>query len=78
VIARRRSILERLLRGLVRLLPADFRSEFADAIDADLDERSAAGDRVGLLRRELPSLAAAILREHGQPWKAQSGPGVRP
>jgi putative ABC transport system permease protein len=48
----------------VRLLPADFRADFAKAIEADLAERRAAGDRAGLIRRELPSLVGAIVREH--------------
>jgi hypothetical protein len=60
----RGSLIERGLRRLARLLPRPFREEFGDAIDADLTARGRAGDRVGLLRRELPSLARAIVREH--------------
>ena len=56
--------MRRLLRFLVRLLPSDFRGDFGRSIDADLDERHAAGDRAGLLRRELPGLLAAVVREH--------------
>jgi putative ABC transport system permease protein len=62
--ALRPSWTERALHRLVRLLPADFRSDFRSAIEADLAERSRAGDRAGLLRREFPSLLAAIVREH--------------
>ena len=58
------SLLDRTLRALVRLLPADFRSDFGTAIEADLAERRDAGDRAGLIRRELPSLARAVVREH--------------
>jgi putative ABC transport system permease protein len=60
----RRSPIERVLRAVVRLLPPEFRSDFGDAIHADLADRRASGDRSGLLRRELPSLAAAVAREH--------------
>ena len=60
----RRSLLDRILHALVRLLPADFRSDFGGAIEADLWERRGTGDRAGLMRRELPSLAAAVVREH--------------
>ena len=56
--------MNRLLRFLVRLLPVDFRGDFGRSIAADLAERQAAGDRQGLLRRELPSLVAAVIREH--------------
>ena len=58
------SVIDRILRALVRLLPADFRSDFATAIEADLAERRSAGDRAGLVRRELPGLVRAIVREH--------------
>ncbi len=56
--------MNRLLRFLVRLLPADFRGDFGRSMAADLDEREAAGDRAGLLRRDLPSLLGALVREH--------------
>ncbi len=58
------SWIERLLRRLVRLLPADFRSDFGEAIEADLAERRLVGDRRGLYLREVPSLLSAIAREH--------------
>jgi putative ABC transport system permease protein len=60
----RQPFVDRLLRVLVRLLPADFRGDFGRAIDADLAERRSAGDRAGLLRRELPGLLGAVVREH--------------
>jgi predicted permease len=60
----RRPFIERALRGLVRLLPEDFRLEFGGSIRADLADRRRAGDRAGLLRRDLPSLLAALVREH--------------
>lgn len=60
----RRTWIERALRRLVRLLPAQFRTDFRAAIEADLDERRRAGDEAGLLRREIPSLAGAVVREH--------------
>jgi putative ABC transport system permease protein len=60
----RGSLIERVLRRLVRLLPADFRSDFGGAIEADLAERRRDGDRSGLLRRDVPSLAFAVVREH--------------
>ncbi len=75
--ARRRSILERVLHGLVRLLPEDFLSEFGGAIGADLAERSAAGDRSGLLRRELPSLAVTVVREHASTLRHDAAYAVR-
>ncbi|HKV99283.1 MAG TPA: ABC transporter permease [Vicinamibacterales bacterium] len=59
-----RSWTERALRRLVRMLPAQFRFDFRAAIEADLDERRRAGDEAGLLRREVPSLAGAVVREH--------------
>lgn len=55
---------ERTLRWLVRRLPAEFRFDFRRPIEADLDERRQAGDESGLLRREIPSLAGAVVREH--------------
>ena len=58
------SLVERLLRSLVRLLPEDFRMEFGGSIHADLADRRRAGDRAGLIRRDLPSLIAALVREH--------------
>jgi predicted permease len=64
MITSRPTWIERTLRRLVRLLPAEFRFDFRSSIEADLDERRQAGDRSGLLRREIPSLAGAIVREH--------------
>jgi putative ABC transport system permease protein len=58
------SLLDRILRALVRCLPAEFRYDFGRAIRADFDARRSAGDRVGLVLRELPSLVGAIVREH--------------
>jgi len=49
---------------MVRLLPADFRADFGQAIEADLDDRIADGDRRGLVRRDLPTLSWAVVREH--------------
>jgi putative ABC transport system permease protein len=58
------SLLDRLLRALIRLLPAEFRSDFGDTIRADLADRRADGDRRALLLQDLPSLLAAVVREH--------------
>ena len=67
--ARRPSLVDRMLRALVRLLPADFRADFGKAIEADLAERRDAGDRSGLIRRELPSLMRAVVREHASAFR---------
>src|SRR5262249_13562777 len=58
----RPSVAERIFRALLRLLPSDFRSDFAEAMAADID----GADRRGLAFwwREFRSLAAAIVREH--------------
>jgi putative ABC transport system permease protein len=65
---RRRGIqgraLGRLLRALVRLLPAEFRYDFGGAIEADVTERHRSGDHAGVWWRDIPSLAAAVGREH--------------
>ncbi|HXT70509.1 MAG TPA: ABC transporter permease [Vicinamibacterales bacterium] len=57
-------MLDRLLRRLVRMLPAEFRSDFGQAIESDLAERRRSGDRTGLVSREVPGLVAAVIREH--------------
>ncbi|HUF47215.1 MAG TPA: ADOP family duplicated permease, partial [Vicinamibacterales bacterium] len=62
--ATRQSWIDRVLRRLVRLLPAEFRADFGQAIEADLDERRADGDRRGLVLRDLPTLAWTVMREH--------------
>jgi putative ABC transport system permease protein len=64
VTAPRGAWIVRLLRRLVRLLPAEFRADFGAAIEADLDERLAGGDRRGLVRRDLPSIGWSLVREH--------------
>jgi predicted permease len=52
-----------LLRALLRLLPAEFRYDFGQAIEADVSERRSSGDRAGLWWRDIPTLAAAVVRE---------------
>lgn len=61
---RRRPLVERLLRRLARLLPEEFQADFGGSIDADLADRRRAGDSRRLWRTELPSLVAAVIREH--------------
>ena len=55
-------MMRRLFRILLRLLPADFRGDFADAMSADMD----AGGRRGIAFwwREIGSLLGALIREH--------------
>jgi putative ABC transport system permease protein len=70
-------LLHRVLHGLVRLLPAEFRHDFGPAIREDLAARTNAGDRVGLVRRELPSLAGAVVREHLHVLRRDAGYALR-
>jgi hypothetical protein len=56
----------RLFRALLRLLPGDFRSEFADAMRADSE---AMGAGVRWWTREIPGLVGAIVREHTTGWR---------
>ena len=58
-----RSFGDRIGALLIRLLPVEFRGDFGAAMAADLDERRRAGEAIRW-RRELPSLAAAVVREH--------------
>jgi putative ABC transport system permease protein len=71
------SLLDRLLRTLIRLLPAEFRSDFGDTIRADLADRRADGDRRALLLQDLPSLLAAVIREHASTFRQDVKYAVR-
>jgi predicted permease len=60
-----RSVGDRVLRLLFRLLPADFRGDFGDQMAADLEESRAENNRpVQFWCREVPALAGAVVREH--------------
>jgi putative ABC transport system permease protein len=60
-----RSVGDRVLGLLFRLLPADFRGDFGDQMAADLEESRAGNNRpVQIWRREVPALAGAVVREH--------------
>jgi len=60
----RSSFGDRLARRLVRLLPPQFRLDFGETIEADLDERVRDDDQRGLIRHDVPSLAKAVVREN--------------
>jgi len=55
---------ERILKWLLRVLPAEFRGDFAESIAADLKERSAENGGAEIWRREIPALAGLAFREH--------------
>ena len=66
---RRSSVAERLYRGLLRLLPQEFRGDFADNMARDFTERDrelTGARRRGFQARELPALAQAILRQRAE------------
>lgn len=52
----------RIVRALLRLLPGEFRGDFADQMAADLD--ASAPKDAASWRREVRSLAGAVVREH--------------
>ena len=59
--------LDRIYRALLRLLPAEFRGDFGDAMAADFAEATAAerGWRLAaLVARELPALVLGVIRQH--------------
>jgi putative ABC transport system permease protein len=55
---------DRLLKALIRLLPAEFRYDFGHDIDADIGERRRSRDGAGTVLHESAGLAAAVIREH--------------
>src|SRR5580704_18477385 len=63
---RRPSAAERLYRGLLRLLPQEFRGDFGDSMARDFAERDReliGARRRGFQARELPALAWTIVRQ---------------
>src|SRR5579863_9839473 len=63
---RRPSAAERLYRGLLRLLPREFRGDFGDSMARDFAERDrelTGARRRGFQARELPALAQTIVRQ---------------
>jgi putative ABC transport system permease protein len=66
---RRPSAAERLFQGLLRLLPKEFRGDFADDMARDFAERNrelTGARRRGFQARELPALARTILRQRAE------------
>jgi putative ABC transport system permease protein len=60
----RRSLPARIYGALLRLLPREFRGDYGEQMQADLEERQADPAATALVRREIVPLGAAVVREH--------------
>ena len=60
----RRPLVDRIHRGLLRLLPRDFRGDFGDDMRADFDARRVDEGDARAIRREAGPLLSTAIREH--------------